>query len=420
MQAMQSKKMKAAALRAGQAGSNEAALQVFRLKLLEEPALAMRLGAIEVPETFADAAKALAEAQGIALAREELERALRQSASGGGLAGNWVTLDRWPAPGWVPARSVPTCAAPDFDWLWLGAESQGLPFYDDGVRRARARPLNRLVRARTTLEHLAGDAAAAAATPPAGLIFHMSRCGSTLLAQMLGRLSDTFVISEPEPLDAVLQWASRTALPDAARAAALEAIVAALGRNRNQEQRLFLKLDAWHAPALPLLRQAFPNVPWLFLYRDPLLVMASHMRMPGSHAVHGVLAPEVLGIENGHAMGKEEYCAQALARILAAVIANWPLGGGLLVDHSELAGGLPARVAGHFGLLPNDKERALMSSAALSHSKTGAPFVDDRPAKRSEASPAMHEAAGRYLRPLVEALDGLRLGRLTADASARQ
>jgi hypothetical protein len=53
-------------------------------------------------------------------------------------------------------------------------------------------------------------------------------------------------------------------------------MVAALGQARAGETRLFLKLDCWHMRDLPLFRRAFPNTPWVFLYRDPVEVLVSH------------------------------------------------------------------------------------------------------------------------------------------------
>src|SRR5271166_938284 len=39
---------------------------------------------------------------------------------------------------------------------------------------------------------------------PAGFIFHMSRCGSTLVSQMLAQLDEVVMLSEPQVLNDVL------------------------------------------------------------------------------------------------------------------------------------------------------------------------------------------------------------------------
>lgn len=385
-------------------------LATLRGRLFQDPELAARLAAIEQPEPFIAAVVELAGNEGIRLAPSEIADALRPDPLGIGRFGPApVTLDRWPAPGWAPARSSPTGGAPALDWIWFGEEGLRGAFYEDAVRRCWSRPLNLLSRGRTSFAALLADRAAQFLPAPDGFIFHMSRCGSTLLAQMLGRLPGQAVLSEPEPVDAIVQWASLAAAP-AQAAAALGAVVRALGRGHaGAGRRLFIKLDAWHSLALPLFREAFPEVPWIFLYREPLAVMASQMRVPGVHVVPGVLPGDLLGIGSGEPIGLEEYCARALAQICRAAIDHWPLGGGLLVNYSELRAGVPPGVAAHFGLAPTPAESEIMVSAAEHHSKTGAPFSPDS-AGQEQRSAVLERAVERHLRGLFEQLEALRLG----------
>ena len=56
----------------------------------------------------------------------------------------------------------------------------------------------------------------------------------------------------------------------------LRGVVSALGQPRlGTEKHLFIKFDAWKVLDLPLIRRAFPAVPWIFLYRDPVEVLTS-------------------------------------------------------------------------------------------------------------------------------------------------
>ena len=104
----------------------------------------------------------------------------------------------------------------------------------------------------------------------------MSRCGSTLVSQMLATPAANLVVSEAEPIDAVVR--ARQARPDLSEdehALWLTWIIGALGQPRGGERHYFIKLDSWHTLALPLFRRAFPDVPWIFLYRDPVEVIVS-------------------------------------------------------------------------------------------------------------------------------------------------
>ena len=53
-------------------------------------------------------------------------------------------------------------------------------------------------------------------------------------------------------------------------------------------------MDAWQIHSLPLIRAAFPDTPWVFVYRDPLEVMVSQLARPGTLNIPGALDPEIL------------------------------------------------------------------------------------------------------------------------------
>lgn len=121
-------------------------------------------------------------------------------------------------------------------------------------------------------------------------------------------------------------------------------LVMAYGRRRaGSERHTFVKLDSWHTLALPLFRRAFPSVPWLFLYREPIEVLVSQMRQRGTQMVAEIMPPSLYGIDNAGGMRAEEYCARVLNRICTAVIDNYGAGGGLLVNYRELPGAIWTR-----------------------------------------------------------------------------
>ncbi|MCC7700959.1 hypothetical protein IGS59_01810 [Janthinobacterium sp. GW460P] len=111
---------------------------------------------------------------------------------------------------------------------------------------------------------------------PDALILHVSRCGSTLPSQLLASLPQCIVMSEPPVVDSLLRLHHDGGDP-AAGIALLRQTILALGQRRTDEETHFIiKFDCWHIHSLDLLRQAFPSTPCLFVYRDPLAVLASH------------------------------------------------------------------------------------------------------------------------------------------------
>lgn len=367
----------------------------FRDAVIASPALQARLGAFDRPEAFEDEARAVATELALpGLSRFECAKA---------------ELNRWPSAGWLPARSITTGSPPAFDWAWFGERRLTEPFYADSVRQMASRPFSSAFRIRTGLDAIIAGAARESTLAPSGLIFHMSRCGSTLAAQMLAAVPHHSVVPEAEPIDAVVQWAAMPGIPADRQMAALRGIVAAFGRDRGgAARRYFLKLDAWHILSLPLYRAAFPDVPWIFLYRDPEEVMVSQMRLPGTHFGGGVVG---LGSsDDGIPFTREGFGARVLARLLSAAADHQSLGGGMLVDYATLPVQMADAIPAHFGFVPDAAERVAMASAASRDAK--APdlgFAADAPAKRAEVTPAIRAAVEAHLAPPYVRLEQLRL-----------
>jgi hypothetical protein len=103
---------------------------------------------------------------------------------------------------WTPIRLDFSGPAPTVDWADLSAERIVEPFFDQTVARwvsgPRARPV-----VRTGLEALVA-LDTQPSLEPAGIIFHLSRCGSTLVSRLLGTLPGVVVLAEPSPLNALL------------------------------------------------------------------------------------------------------------------------------------------------------------------------------------------------------------------------
>jgi len=237
------------------------------------------------------------------------------------------------------------------------------------------------------------------------LIFHMTHCGSTLVAQMLASLPANVVLSEPRPIEWILRAAIHGVSEDRL-VQWLRAIVGALGRRRHPHERdLFIKFNGWHVLALPLLRRAFPQAPWAFIYREPVEVLVRMaQRFPGE------VEPALVGLtwQQVAALPMEQYCAVILRAICSAAVEQHAQGGGLLIDHGELPEAACTRLVGHFGLHYEAAELAGMRAAARFDAKQPTrPYSDDRAAKRSVATPVIRHAAETLLDPLRARLHAL-------------
>ena len=225
------------------------------------------------------------------------------------------------------------------DWCYFGSRRFVDPFFSQTVESCLRSPFNLLFRHQAPVQVLEEIRAVRQGVPPAGFVFHVSRCGSTLVSQMLASLSENIMISEAPVIDSAITGRKANAsVTHDERSRWLTGILNALGQPRTGlEQRLFVKFDAWDILDFPVVRRAFPNVPWIFLYRDPVEVLVSQLNHRGAHMVPGVIDPELFGLDSARVTNllPEEYCAAVLAALFKAGL-NHHQEGGRLVNYSEL------------------------------------------------------------------------------------
>ena len=285
--------------------------------------------------------------------------------------------------------------SPAVEWVWSDGGRFSEPFFEDTVVRLRqTNPANRgAIRPQTPLAALREIPEG---LPVAGLIFHVSRCGSTLLARMLAAVPHHLVASEPQIVDDLL----RLDLPDSPiaeseRIALLRGAVNALSQPpAGGASRLFIKLDCWHLFSLPLLRRTFPDAPLIFVYRDPLEVLVSLMRRPSLTLVRGTVTPEQLGVaaHERDRMSAEEHAAAILGAFYRT--ASFHRRHLIPIGYRELPQAATTRIP---ALALTDDEREAMLAAANSNAKSpGEVFQPDAEDKRREASPKIHAALARW------------------------
>ncbi len=118
------------------------------------------------------------------------------------------------------------------------------------------------------------------ATPVAlaGMLFHSSRCGSTLLCNMLDTLSDCYVVRESGILNKLL---SDTHLQAKQKQQLLHAILNSYDRYAQfLGARCVIKFSSHCALHLPYLLAQLPTTPWVYLHRQPEAVVASLIKTP--------------------------------------------------------------------------------------------------------------------------------------------
>jgi hypothetical protein len=316
--------------------------------------------------------------------------------------------------GWMPIRVHWRPDGFKVDWACLGDLRFTDPFFEQTVGCCLRHPANLLFRHETPMAALAELEKSSPGIPPAGFIFHASRCGSTLIAQMLAALPENVVISEASPIDAVLRAHLREpAITEEQRILWLRGLLNALGQRRHAEEKsLFVKFDSWHALFLPLIQRAFPAVPWIFVYREPVEVLMSHSRQMGGQMIPGVLEPALFGWDEQAVKGMSlgEYGGRVLARIGEAALEQARAGRGRLVNYRQLPGAVWPSLMRYWGAEVAEQTPEAVARVVRFHAKNPAlPFADDTEAKNRAAPEGMRRFARQWLDGVYQQLEAQRV-----------
>lgn len=124
---------------------------------------------------------------------------------------------------------------------------------------------------------------------PKGFVFHESRCGSTLVANSLAAMdpSKNRVYSESHPpLQALKSCGDDETSCNGNQAVQLfRDVVYLMGRTNDPiETNLFFKIQSLGSKNIAIAQEAFPSVPWIYVYREPVQVMMSHVKDGVRHA----------------------------------------------------------------------------------------------------------------------------------------
>jgi hypothetical protein len=253
--------------------------------------------------------------------------------------------------------------------------------------------------------------------PPAGFVFHMARCGSTLLSRALARSPQHVVLSEAQPHNAIwwcwtgrwregLRWTDK-------RLKAYRNLLLLTGRRRCAEQRaFFVKFSSWNVLLRSLIQQAFPDVPGVFLYRDPGEVMVSCLgEKPGWLLTKGsgfAAFAVAASAEATAAMTDLTFCERYLGRLLTSALAGPSCDLAYLGYHDLTLDNLGAILEAAFDVTAPQDQITLMHEQFRRYSKDDddvTPFVRDTETKRDAVTPEIRASVEGTLRRGYEALE---------------
>ncbi|MEP6674020.1 MAG: hypothetical protein ABJA78_02670 [Ferruginibacter sp.] len=223
---------------------------------------------------------------------------------------------------WIPLKLFFDKGEQLCSWLFTGDENFSEPFFDGTISKCRKlAPNHSRYKAVSNIEMIQQWAANIDAVEPVAIIFHVSRCGSTLATQQLGIDEANIVLSEVPFFDELLR--AKEKFTGADKEQLFKKAVSFYAAKKNPlNQRCFIKTDSWHIFFYKELRKSFPGIPFILLYRRPDEVIRSHRKRRGMHAVPGLIDPELFGLdkEKTASMNFDEYLAKVLEQYFAGFL----------------------------------------------------------------------------------------------------
>lgn len=316
--------------------------------------------------------------------------------------------------GFLPVDAVVVDGRPGLQWMDMSGVTLAEPFFQQTVERVRA---DRLF---TEFDVLLQLEKQLDSVQPSGFIFHSSRCGSTLVANACRAVNNSIVLSEANAIDKLVARFITDAGDDQVKTALysvfLRGVVHALAQRRTgNEEHLFIKFACCSFAQIERIRHIWPNVPWLFLYRDPVETIVSNLKDVPPWLLDDdrrVLA-SIVGTSPDEVaeMTLEELCARTIGSLFATA-PGLAHDGQLLLNYKQLSVPVIASVLRFFKVTPSTTELEIIKRASQTYSKEASGsrvFVADTNTKQQLASDAVREAAAKWASEPYQLLEQKRL-----------
>lgn len=301
--------------------------------------------------------------------------------------------------GWLPVDAVVVDGRPGLTWMEMSGVSLTEPFFQQTVERARRD--NRAERF-TEFYVLLQLEKQLESVEPTGFIFHSSRCGSTLVANACRAVSNSIVLSEANAIDKLIaRFITDVDNPvkESLYSIFLRGVVHALAQRRTgAEEYLFIKFACCSFAQLERIKRIWPNVPWLFLYRDPVETIVSNIRdvPPWLIDTDRRVLSSIIG--DASEMSLEELCARTIGSLFSTAykLAN---GNSMLLNYNQLSVPVIANLLNFFNVSLSNEELQTIARTSEVYSKEVSgtrAFVADVDAKQKLASDTAREMSERW------------------------
>jgi hypothetical protein len=183
-------------------------------------------------------------------------------------------------PGWLPIEIAGM--EPVVRWMKVNSFQLSDPFFSTSVERLRVGP-HSARELETRLNVFVHGTAHLVPVAPAGVILHMSRCGSTLLANALRSAVRVVAVSEAASIEMMMSLASSASTYWSKMCTGLlEPLTTVFAHYLGPPAKnVVIKCSAIAIAHFEAIRRAWPTVPCIILIRNPVEVLVSNLERPG-------------------------------------------------------------------------------------------------------------------------------------------
>lgn len=236
-------------------------------------------------------------------------------------------------------------------------------------------------------------------------IFHMSRCGSTLITQMIATSKRFFIVSEPQIFNAIL---NPKFMPKESQEKMylLRAVINAIEDCKPESaEYVFIKFRSWNTLFLNKILDLFPKVQWMFVHRKGIEVLESVLRDPPgwmrSRFTYSHFFMEKLGlsVDKFKALSESEYAIQLLGTFCSLALSQVSPKS-IFIDYENIAGGLPSVLEENWGINLSVTEKEIIFARTKFYSKDPnkiQKFVSDSEVKQNAANNEERKLAEIYI-----------------------
>ena len=301
--------------------------------------------------------------------------------------------------GWLPVDAVVQEGRPGLLWMEMSGVQLAEPFFEQTVERAKG---EKRAQRFTEFDVLLQLEKQVESVPPTGFIFHSSRCGSTLVANACRAISGSIVLSEANAIDKLIaRFVTDTDNPvkESLYSVFLRGVVHALAQRRTDNARhLFIKFACCSFAQIERIKRIWPDVPWLFLYRDPVETIVSNVRDVPPWLIDNDRRVLSSIIGDAGEMSLEELCARTIGSLYSTAY-NLANGNSMLLNYKQLSVPVIANVLKFFNVNPSIEEMETITRTSKVYSKEASgtrAFVSDTDTKLRLASDLVREMSERW------------------------